>query len=176
MTMRTMLGLSVLALLGGAVTAGIMSASPPTASASSPPTGVWDPGDAEWVCYVNIENSNVEGSNICSPDATAKSVEIRKVERDGHDGPDGGDQENGHDGDESTVIVSGDDTTIVKETENEETNCTNVGLVSTQFCDVVDDVTIVRDVTVIGEENQVLSENGILLLSPFSEPRNGVPV
>lgn len=171
MTMRTVLGLCVLALLGGAVTAGIMTASPPTASASSAPEDEWvccpDGDSPAWVCYVSIRDSNVEGSNICSPGATASSTEIS----DGEDGGDGVDGRDGGDGD--TTIASGDDTHIESQTENETTTCTNVGVVNVQVCEVVDDVEIVRDVTVIGEENDILNKNDVVVLTPVLGPADG---
>lgn len=99
----------------------------PTAHASGPDREIDDPwiedppekSEATIQCWIVIKESNVEGSNICSPGAYAKSYEKSARSGGGSGGDDGND---GHDGDEGNTT--------------ETTVCYSKGVLVSQQCDV----------------------------------------
>ena len=153
MNARTVIGLCVFAALsGGVIAGGLISASPPTASASGTTSG-WDhdrDDDPEvaryyrYECTVAISHASVEDSNFCSPGATAGGRGGSR--HDGHDGRhgdrDGDDWGPGDDGD--NVVMGSQD-------------CQQAGLVNVQACHVVRDIHVER----ILSDNDVLSENDV---------------
>ena len=149
MNARTVIGLCVFAALsGGVIAGGLLSATPPTASAS----GTSGDGDHDWddnpevaryyryECTVTITHASVEDTNICSPGAHAG--DRGGSPHDGRDGRDGDDWGPGDDGDN---VVRGSQ------------DCQQAGLVNVQACHVVRDVHVER----ILSDNDALSHNDV---------------
>lgn len=148
MTPRLMLGLGFVAALGGAVLAGVLHESTPTASASAPTSGYGgSDGErryADIYCIITIRESSVEGSNLCTDDSDARHTTLpaRKNDHGGADGytppTNGHDSRKSHDG-------------------GDKEECEAEGLVNVQTCDVIED-----SFNNVLNHNDVLSDNEIL--------------